>query len=472
MKKILIILYILGCCPALIAQVQVSTKHLELKKSARFNEILAAKEAENRALVVFAADKKTLTAQRYNAAFFYKDSIITSRPNREYDYMAGYSYSNSTQAQVYWANADFTKIQAVNFNFEAATVTTATLQLPLREETVLTTFSHNNTFYLVALPGEGDKLKLYRFNDGSYKATTLDFSKFKFRDVENDSISFSELVRGYGLQKIEPDGFTALPTAAGPVKLYAEGNKMVLTLDHNPVYTQLFTIDSAYTVRERLMPQIRLKKAFGSTSNSFYFKDKLYQLKLNDEELALYATDITTGKIEQSHRATANDSIAFKNSSLLSQTGNRRAVEFKNTEKFLQKAALGVAALSVYQTPDDLLVAVGAVRNVVSAQNAVLSVALTGVVIAGGGGGDVINLFDADNLQSVYFEGLFDEDFNHKPFLQGRLAIDKVGQFIEANRRSVSLETLIPVNGYYLLGFYDAKRQHYVLLKFEDEYAY
>ncbi|WP_131450766.1 hypothetical protein [Flavobacterium subsaxonicum] len=470
MKKILTVLLVVGCFNGLMAQVMVSAHYLDLKKSKAHHEALAAKEANNGQLVVFASDKNTLTALQYNRALFYKDSISTPRPDAAYEVMAGYSFNADGNPQVYWANHDYSKITALSFNFATKAVATTAMRLPIQEETVLTTFSENNSYYILTLPKEGEKLHLYIFNDGKYQVKTLDFSAFEFYDPENDVTKLNDLLRDYSFQKVESNAFNALPVAGSKIKLYVSPENMVLTLDHHPAVTQVFTIDTAFAIKERLISQATLKQL--GKSNSFYANQKLYQLKFNDDEIVMSAKDLATGRLLRSYTAGKEDTLTFTNSPLLIQTGNKPAAEFKSTKKWLSKAAQGSPAITVYQTPDDLMVVAGGLRNVVSTGDAILAVALTGAVVMNGGyGGDGLGLFDSENVQSVYFESLFDDNFQYRPYQQTSLAIDHIGQFIGGNK-NISLETVIPYNGYYILGFYDAKAKKYVLLKFEDDYGY
>jgi len=462
------------------AQAPVAMQHLELKKASSSHEILAAKEAQNKALTVFATDKNRLTALNYNAAVFFKDSLSTTRPDKEYSFMSGYSYNAAGQPQVYWANDDFTKIESLGFDFENRAVARSLLQLSLKDETILSTFSENNSFFILSLPDEqenkkerDDFLKLYVFNDSKYVQKVLDFSDLVFKDSDNKDITLVELIEEYGLQKIDIPDFTALPVTASKIKLYVLKDKMVITLDHLPAFTQVISIATpAYTISERIIPQPALNKV--AKSASFYHVDKLYQIKLNEEAIALTASDAATGKLINTHTATESDSITFRNSPFLVQSGEKGGGTLKNASKFLTRASWGEAALSIYQTPNDIMVVAGGVRSILSTGDIIMGVALTGASIASGGygAGGVGSFVDPSRTQSVYFEGLFDENFEHRPFNPQQLAIDKISRFISNNSDSISLQTVIPFNDYYLLGFYDKKAKLYVLIQFEDDSAY
>ena len=469
LKKILTTLLITGCLQSAFSQVVLSTHNLDLKKSRDHHEILAAPEAKNRGVVVFASDKNTVTALQYTRVLYYKDSLATSRPDAdEYDFMAGYSYNESGQPSAYWASADYTKIQELHFDFETKTVTDYSFALPFTDEQILSTFSENNYFYIITLPKLGSKLKLYAFYEGRYLLRLLDFSTFAFKDADNNPTTLSKLLGQYSVQKIDK-AYTPLPPAAAKVKLYVSEKTIQFTFDQNPAYTQVFTVNtSTYGVTEKIIPQLVVDEG---TSNSFLHNDKLYQVTLNDKELMISATNAVTGQLLKSYEATKEDTITFKNSPLLEQTGNRKSNEFKNTKKFLRKASSGDAAVSVYQTPNDIMVVTGTIRNITPTGDLILGAMMTGAVIASGvGNGDMSGMFPG-NTQSIYFESLFDDNFNHKPLPQQRLAADYIGQYIAGHEKAVSMETVFKYDYYYVLGFYDVKAKKYVMVKFQDDFV-
>jgi len=469
MKKLFSVLFIIYFNLA-FSQVVLSTHNLDLKKSRDYHEILAAPEAKNHGVVVFASDKNTVTALQYTRVLYYKDSLATERPDDdEYNFMAGYSYNESGHPSAYWANSDFTKIQELHFDFDTKTVTDYNFALPFTNEDILSTFSENNYFYILSLPKLGSKLKLYVFYEGRYLLRSLDFSSFTFKDADNHPTTLRKLLEDYTIQKIESDSYNPLPATVGKVKLYVSEKALQLTFDQNELYTQVFTINTVnYGVSEKIIPQILIED---STSNSFLQNDKLYQVTLNDEELNLSATNILTGVVLKAYRAGKEDTITFKNSPLLEQTGDRHSNEFKNTKKFLRKAASGDAAVSVYQTPNDVMVVTGTIRTIMPTGDLILGAMMSGATIAtGAGSGDMLGMFPG-NTQTIYFESLFDENFNHKPLPQQRLAADYIGQYIAGHEKAVSMETVFKYDYYYVLGFYDVKAKKYVMVKFQDDFV-
>lgn len=441
----------------------LSVHDLELKKLDSYHEIVPAPEAKSRALVVFAADRATVIALRYTSVLYYTDSLVTERPDEEdYDYIAGYSYDTNRQPSAYWVKNDFKKIQEIRFDFEKKAVSDYFYELPFKDEEIITTFSENNSFYIVALPKLGSKLKLYIFNNGRYVMRTVDFSEFNFTDADNNKASFNRLFDYYTLQKIDKGGYNPLPATVSKLKLYVTEDALTFSFNQNPLHTQLLRLDlESYAVTEKIVPQVQMEDA---KSNSFLLGRHLYQVAFNRDEIALSRTHLDSLHSMRLLRAGREQVIGFKNSDLLIQMEDNRQGTFKNTKKFLRRANGGSAAISVYQTPNDLLVVAGAIRYIVPAQNAVIGVAMATAGI------DSSELFPPD-IQTVYFESLFNDDFNHKPVPQERLAADYIGQYMAQYQRVISLQTVFKYDYYYVLGYYDAKAKKYVLVRFEDDFV-
>lgn len=450
----------------LSAQITLSSHHLELKKNSSYYEILTAANATNTQLAIIAADKETVTALNYNSAMFYTDSLSTTRPDSDYEFMAGYSYTNNNPT-VYWADNDFKKIAAQHFNFETGIITQSLFEIPLDKERIVSTFSENDSFYLITLADKDDLLHFYIFNDTSFVTKTIDFSVFDFTDEAGEEITFNKLLKENPFQKIEVRSFNDLPSGGSTVKLYVLDDSFLITSDHNATFTQAFIIDiDSYVVVEKKYPQVLLSEA--SEAASFYNDGQLYQLKVNRDELALSSTDFTTGEPLKIYKATKDDIISFKNSPLLSQSGDSRTKEFKDTRRFLKRASSDMAALSVYKTPSATMVIAGGVREIMPTGTLIVGIALGGAMIATGTGYDPGMFMDGTEVQSAYFESYFDETFMHIPSDQGMLAIDYISEFT-AHNKNLALQTATPFQDYYILGYYDAKAKLYIMQKFQDD---
>lgn len=458
MKKLLFSLFIILNFTASFGQTILNSHTLNLRGSQNNHQILNAVNLHEQTFA-FLSDKEKLTVLKYNRALFFSDSISISRPDKEYEFMTGYSFESNGNARVYWASRNLTKLQSILFDFENKTTSVNDFQLAFTDESIITTFSENTFFYILTLPKNQEKLKIYIFRKGEKYERTVDFSDYKFTDEKSKPITFNRLISQNGLEMIDNKVINPLFHSVGKSKMYVDVNKLILTFD-SPERTQTFQVDlNTFLATEKIIPQQVLVKA--GKSNSYFSKNKIYQFKVNDQELSIASVDLQSGEVVKKHYADIKDTISFRNSPLYSQTGNQRAKVMKNTKKFLQRLSNSDVGLSVYKTPNALMLTVGGVRSVSSTGGIML-----GVAMSAAGGGDFSSLFDDESLQSTYFEALFDERFEHQSVSQLPLATDFISQFIAEN--DIDLQTVFPYKGYYILSYYDSKKKEFVMRKFED----
>lgn len=464
MKKLLFTLFVFASFTAGFSQTILSSHPIKLRNSRNNHQLLNAVNSKNQ-VFAFISDKEKLTALKYNQALFFSDCLSVNRPDKEYELIAGFGFEDNGNPNLYWASEDFKKVQSINFDFENRTALTDNFQFDFKDEDIITTFSENNSFYILTLPKKEDKIKIYLLNKGEMNQKTLDFSTYKFTDEKGKAKTFNELVTENGLELIDAKVLNPLFQTVGKAKMYVEANKLVLTFDSS-AQTQLLEIDlTTFAISQQLVPQPVLVKQIGK-SNSYFHQNKLYQFKTNEEELAITAVDLKSGQLLKKYYADANDTISFRNSPLFSQTGGQRGKIMKNTKKFLQRLNLSDIGISVYKTHNDIMLTVGGVRSVNSTGGMLLGISAGVAMVATGTGGDMSGLFDDQNLQSTYFEALFDDKFEHQNVPQQGLAVDFISQFIAEN--GVSLQSVFPYKNYYILGYYDSKKKEYVMRKFED----
>src|SRR5690606_30636685 len=118
---------------------------------------------------------------------------------------------------------------------------------------------------------------------------------------------------------IDSKAYVPLVTGASKSKLFIDQNNLILTLDHKLAETQLINISlENFLFTEKLVPQQQLPSGAGE-STSFYHSGKLFQLKFNQEELALSVFDFATQQTIKHFAAGKSDDIKFRNSPLLMQ---------------------------------------------------------------------------------------------------------------------------------------------------------
>lgn len=464
MKKILLTLFTLCCINLSFGQTLLASHPLELKKAASNHQIINTVNSQNQ-VFAFASDKEKLKVLKFSNALFFKDSLSVSRPDKGYEAMVGFSFEDNGNPYLYWSSEDYTKIQSQYFDFNNRTSSTASYQVSFKNENILSVFSENNSFYILTLIQKEDKLKFYCFSKGQLEEKIVDFSPFKFTDENGKPSTFSALVKENSIEKIDTRSSNPLFQSVSKIKFYVTGKQMVLTFDSSS-RTQFFDIDlTTFAISEKNIPSLAIKGNSGQ-SNSYFHDNKLYQIRANGEELGIAAIDMATGEQLKNYTASPKDSISFRNSPLYSQTGNQRGQELKNTKKFFQRLNNSNLGITVYKTPTAIMVTAGGIRDVSSTGGILLGISTTVAMSIAGSSYAPEDMFDSQSMQTIYFEGLFDDKFEHKKGSQQGLAVDYISQFLSEN--NASLVSVFPYKDYFIMGYYDSKKKEYALRKFED----
>jgi len=440
------------------AQKQLASTKTNLHKGEHHHKAFMASDTANSQVAVYIADKEKLKVLRYNSAVFFTDSLVTKRPAREFLGMEGYSF-NGQRATVYWGDQWLNKIEAVDFDLGTKNVTKKQFKFTYgKNEDRLITFSENNSFYLLTLLPKG-QLRFSIFNGTQYVDKVADFSPFHIVGADNKKTSLNYLIKEYGLQKIDTKTYNALMDAGSKIKFYVLPDRMLLTLDNNPEFTQVFTIDpETFEVTEANTPQTGYEK--GATANSFYFEGKLYRILLKKDAIRLSAALPETGNEMKSYTARKNEAITFKNTPLYTERGvGAKASEIESTEKFLKKAGDEGAAIAVYGTPDELLVTAGATRIIKPFEQGIITTMIMG---------EDVDPEDYEDIRTTYFESVFDGNFGHIEGALSPLAIDFINDYSAKVKGWTSMRAIIPFKDYYILGYYNKIAKSYVLEKYTD----
>lgn len=451
MKKLILFLILIQC-NFLFSQTVLATFPLELKKTKEYKQIVNAENTTTHDLFAFVSDKETLTILKYNSALFLTNQFSLARPDITYKLLAGYSFNDEGNPTLYWSTTDFNKIMAVQYDLNAkTTVAVFNYDLPFFNQSVITQFQENNTFYILSQKHFEQKLILYVFKNGKKEEKILDFSSFNFKNSKNQALTFSQITEVFPIEKIETNQFNPLFKGTNKTKLYVLKNRLLFTFDHNYNETQGFDIDLAtFEIQEKTFPQPIAKK-LPSQSNSYYHENKIYQLNINDEELLFEIKDYKSAEIIKSIPVSKTETIPFKSSPLWLQLEGERPKEIKSTTKFLNQLIYLEAGLTVYKTSKAILITLGGTGNI----------QFTDI------GQDNTNISFRNIPTTVYFESTFDKKLDQAKQDQDPLAVDFISRFREEHPE-VTAPSIIRYKNYYIMGYYDAYDKQYTMRKFID----
>lgn len=455
MKKILLF-FILIQYNSLFSQTVLATTPLEFKKSKDYRQIINAENTNTHDVFVFASDKETLTILKYNTALFLTNQFSLPRPDISYKLLSGYSFNNDGNPTLYWSNADFSKIMAVQYDLNTKTNTPVSYEQQFFNQTLVTQFQANNTFYILTQKQFEQKLILYAFKDGKKEEKTLDFSSFKFKNSKNQEVTFSRILEVCPIEKIETNQFNPLFKGSEKTKLYALKNRILFTFDHDDNETQAFDIDlTTFEIKEKKFPKTNTKN-FVSLSNSYYHEGKIYQVKVNAEELLFEIKDYNTAETIKKFLVAQTETIPYKTSPLWLQIEGQKPKEVKNTAKFLNQLVYLEVGLTVYKTSKSILITLGGTGNI-QFNNAIHSLSDVNA-------SDLMYQYIPTTL---YFESVFDKKLEKNKQEQEPLAVDFISRFRQEHTE-VALASIIRYNNYYIMGYYDTDTKQYTMRKFID----
>ncbi|MCI9844436.1 hypothetical protein [Flavobacterium pectinovorum] len=456
----------------------VSTTPVELKKN---RDVFQTLNEDKKEVTLFISDKIKVKAIRLNEKMGIMDSLSAERPiAKTYTNMIGYNLNNDN-TRLFWSSNDYEEIFTQLFDLNNRKIETKQYSLVLKEEKVLQKFSGNQNFYILSVLKKGNNLKLHIFDkEGVHTEKLIDFNRFKFLKSDNTRTDFYGVLKEnllpfeapFSMQNINTKNPTSLTESAKKRKCYFNNKQITITIDTNVDYTQVFTIDlETFITTEKIVRQRSISgDRFYLSSNSFYFENKLYQVKTSMDQFYFSIKDLDS-KLIKEYDASSEKQIDFKNSEMSlegSDFGGKRTLT--NSSQFIRKINNLNLGISCYHIGQNTLIAFGGVSSEQQStgQIAMSQFGLIGALVAVAVYNPSMESFNSySNRKVVKLEGLFDDEGNHIKGELQPLAFDKIRTFFDKNN-DVSSQTLFKMGDFYNLGYYDNKTKEYIIRKFAD----
>jgi hypothetical protein len=462
MKKSIFLVVLVFIFGTISAQTVLNRFPLEFKTSSDYFQIFNAENQEHD-YFAFITNREKTTVLRHNTALFFTDSISVERPNKDFEFMAGVTFAENGNPNLYWSSRDYQKIKMIGFDFSNRTTSNLTYENDFKRDKIIDVFVAANAFNIVSVTPD-NKLKFTNFSNTGKNEYEVSLTSYQSAFKNAPKNPFITAILENGIAKIDSKLFSPLYLGVAKVKRYLNPKNVILTFDLEGK-TTIFTIDlKQFSVAKKEFADNKIGEQ--SKSNSFLRQNILYQITSHHETLSISAVDFETRTVLGNFQATSEKEIDFKNSPLLVQAANGRTRILKKTSKFLSKVNYGDVGLTVYATPNYDLFTIGAVSRVVSAG---YLAAGFGGAFAGAIGGAILEIDEyasIDKSQSIYFDGFFDENFKHLNIPFRPLYIDELGEYLSTSR--IAVQNLYPFQNYVILNYYDSKTNEFVMRKFED----
>jgi hypothetical protein len=311
---------------------------------------------------------------------------------------------------------------------------------------------------------------------GNQEVKNISTNELKFYHRSNLYDTFADdflpFEAAFSLQKINPESPTSLTDSAKKRKCYYDKKKILITIDTNPNFTQIITIDlEKYTLAGKIIKNAPYK-SFNTTelnSNSFLMDNHLYQIKTSSTKSILTIKDLEDNLIKE-YEMTANKNIDFKNSAIIQQNGSEKSKKtIEETGPFIRKINNLNLGVSLYKINDTYFTTLGSVSEIRDSGPAISGMfGVVGVLMYYALSNPTLENFNAyANRKVVYFNSVLDKNGNHVKEELKPLAFDKIQSFI-MDKKVSSPQTIFKINESYYLGYYENNLKKFSILKFTD----
>lgn len=464
------------------SQEKASSITMDLKKN---RDVFQTVNYDTKKINLFISDKTKVVALQLDEKMQIADSISSERPDtKTYTQMIGYT-TNQENTSLFWSSNNYKEILIAAYDFKNRKTSSKQHLLDLKNEKFLQKFSNKNFFYLLTIVKKSNDLNLHIFDiEGNYTQRKINLNTFNFYNSElTPSTLYQTLGENllpfeapFALQNVTVENPTSLADSAKKRKCFLQDNKIVITIDTNIEFTQIIKIDlSDFRVSEKKIKTHEIQEdRMYLSSNSFYFDQKIYQIKSSSKLLYLTIHD-EDGKILKEYTTKAAEPINFKNSEIQLEGGDfggKRILE--NSSQFIRKINNLYLGLSVYSLGKNTLITFGGISPAQQSGGAfgigyfgMSQFGLMGALMSVAIHNPVIENFNSyTNRKVVKTEGLFDHDGNHINGDINPLAFDKIRTFFD-EYKDVSSQILFKTDAYYL-GYYDNQKKEYNFIKFKD----
>jgi hypothetical protein len=436
----------------------------------------------NESLALFLIDSKSIKANIFDKHLQLSDTLEGPRPETFWVEILGSNFSGS-KYNLFFAAKPYESFVVMSFDVSNRSVRQGMVKIPFdKKERYAGSASYRGKFYVFTTLKGTSVLKLYAFDDEKNYSTHLyDFKAERFTATGYPTLF--DAVRENPLTFIDNEVPNAIELVSKKNKLYGYGNNLALTLDNQSTRTILIKIDlTTFEHTLTFYPHAKSECGLASTTNSYLYKDHLYQLVVCSTEMIFSIGSLQKGEIVNEFRAVRDEDISFKNSAIVQEGGGHPWVpvgerELSKTKQFLRKVSASDIGISVYQSSAGMEIILGGTKELpsgapmgggmtpgttISTPYGPMTTAPTYNPTYGG-----YNSYKSS--RSVHFKSLLNPTtFEHLTGDMPKNIFDKIKIFTKSLDESIIAETLFKKGNACILGYYFKPDRRYVMRKFTD----
>ena len=427
-------------------------------------------------LTLFLIDNYTVNIHKYDKNYQLKNSYECPRPKNKYRHIIGHTIMNNQYNLIYTTRRkkEFL-VQTIDLNNKSNS--NKKVPFKFKFEKYIKAITYNNKLYVLSTVKHSSILKLRIFN-GTELSITKEFKFNQNRFTRGQFNKLSDVLKSSSTSLIDSNNPNSIDLTSCKSKIYCYNDKIVISLDQMKDMTILINIElKELTAKIKTYKSDTIdKKEFSMIkSNSYLYKNIIFQLKVSRYELYLSAYNMLSDSLIQKYHVKKNEDIYFKNSPLIQENEGSlfspKTRTLKTSKQIFRKMTSGDIGISVYENNGQLEVTLGGKKDVSNS-----------IVAPGIGMGMPIASFEALTLsfnptmyafnsykctKSVFFKCLFDQNMQHIKGTIKKNPFDRIKDFTDTIYNDVEAETIFSCDNYFIWGYYDMFLKKYYLLKFK-----
>jgi hypothetical protein len=430
---------------------------------------------------IFMTKNSDIAAFHYSSNFETKGGLVSTQlPNKFKIPLGGIIDDN--KYTLFFANKIKDQFSGITFDFEKRWSNVFELDFKLKKEIYLTNFVFENKLYILAASYRTNHLFLYSFeSNGNYNKETIDLTQYdlygvaeyptRLKSTIGLDIPNRAITNIFWVQKDVP---YSLDSMVSLIKLYVQDNKMYLVSDLNRSFTQIIS----YNLKDTTVDYKKIKYPTldkDAMVNSFMLKDKLFQFKINSDEMVLTINDIPSELVLKEYFIKKGDSL-FLGNNIIKQRGGRykKYREFEKTSQFLRKVGTSHPAIHVDRNESGYNFYLGSVEEIENSALEALAFVNPFVPFVAMGSLTLyfnpvaIAFYRSSNTRAVYITQSTNDEFELIPETPEDNIFYRINDFLESEDiKRYKAADVFPYEDSYIFGMLDKKTNTYSLREFK-----
>ena len=464
MKKILVFIFLFQIC-ALYSQEEWMILDLtELTNVAE--EVYPIVNEKTGYFATFIRANKQIIGFLYNNRQDLIDTLKIDYPTKSLEAFVGSAYDD-TKFTLFFSNSSESKYSALKVDFDAKRYDIIEdLNISNKKENVISYIENNSELHIISVSKNPSVVHRKTLKtDGTFQHVSYDLSEEKFETDNGLPLNLYSLLFGQKsenpFQTINTNVPNSLEQTSALTKIYQ--NKEHIRITNNTYKKNTYLIDlninsdnySISTIKNQNFD----KKNKKSEANSFILDPWFFDAYSTTYGITLNVYDVKTQRLNKTFNIIPGDSIAFKNSPIIHDSGTSHPIrDLEKTTRFVRKVNSSNIGIAVYPYRNNYILTLGATHKSPN-----LTLVTLGGVLGGIVGAAIFSTFDAyGRTESTHIKCIFDPKFEHLTGDIPQNGFDLINNFLkENNLTKATVQTVFKYQDKYIWGYYHKAGKFY-----------